>query len=129
MAVYFARVGRYIKVGYSENPERRVRRMLSSATRYGAPLDCDIYDRELLATIPGDLNAERACHAALEDYAAGCEFFIDEPGVREFIELAQRGEFPQIVRPGGWFVPPSRVTAEDREHLHSVLNRLFGAAS
>lgn len=104
MSVYFAKVGRYIKVGYSSNPERRVANLFKSSTRYARPYDLSASaPRELLLVIDGATDVEHRCHEALGEYAAGCEFFVDEPGVREFMAAAQRGEFPTIVRPEGQF--------------------------
>lgn len=126
MSVYFARVGRYIKVGYSENPERRVRNLMKSATRYGLPADLrPDAPRELLAAIPGGLGVEWTCHESLDDFAAGGEFFIDEPPVRGFIAEAQAGRFPVVTRDGGPFVPVDLTTDEDRAALTRALNCMF----
>lgn len=106
MSVYFIKVGRYIKVGYSENPERRCERLWSSTTRYGRPWDMSTKEpRELLLVIEGEKDDERECHEALADYYSACEWFIDEPGVREFMEIAKTGKYPKMVRPGGEFIP------------------------
>ena len=126
MSVYFAQVGRYIKVGYSENPERRVANLFKSTTRYNRPWDMPLdADRELLLTIPGDKNTERLCHRALADYAAGCEFFIDEPGVREFMARAAAGDLEPVTRPGGEFVPVhhSQMLPERRAELDGLIAR------
>jgi hypothetical protein len=126
MSVYFAQVGRYIKVGFSENPERRVARLFTSTTRYNRPWDMPLdAERVLLATIPGDKSTERMCHRALSDYAAGCEFFIDEPGVREFMTRAAAGDFSPVERPGGEFVPVhhSQMLPERRAELDSLITR------
>lgn len=92
MSVYFARVGQYVKVGYSENPERRVRRLFASETRYGAPTDCPtgLAHRELLATLPGDTGPESVAHAALDDFRVVGEFFVDEPQVRDYLARCVR---------------------------------------
>lgn len=103
MSVYFAQVGGYIKVGSSDDPERRVRRLFSSETRYCKPDDCptDAGSRRLLLTIPGSLNVEWSCHRALDDFRVVGEFFIDEPGVRDFMERAALGDLSPVERPGG----------------------------
>jgi hypothetical protein len=107
MAVYFAQVGRYIKVGYSASPERRVRNLFRSGTSKSAPADCprDKASRRLLAVIPGSLDTEHACHVALDDFAVGGEFFVDEPEVRHFIAEAKRGHIEQMTRPAGPVTP------------------------
>lgn len=126
MSVYFARVGRYVKVGYSLTPERRVANLFQSGTRYARPVDCPLdAERELLAVIDGGLNEEDACHQALDDFAAGCEFFIDEPPVRAFIEQAKAGRIVSIAREGGPFEPVSNITDEDRASLRHALDHLF----
>lgn len=126
MSVYFAKVGRYIKVGFSENPERRVRNLFKSSTRYDVPFDLDVRERrELLLYIPGQLNRERACHEALEDFAAGCEWFIDEPPVREFMAKAAVGVIERVSRPEGEFVPVSGVTPEEERRCADIIDGLF----
>ena len=128
MSVYFARVGQYIKVGYSRTPERRVANLFSSATRYSRPTDLEAdAPRELLATIPGGLGVERMCHSMLGDFAAGGEFFIDESPVRSFITEATAGRFTRPVRSGGPFEPVSDVTDEQQAHLLTVLDHIFDA--
>jgi hypothetical protein len=126
MTVYFARVGDYIKVGVSTNPVRRVKNLFQSSTRYGRPADCPLdAPRELLATMPGWLNEEAACHAALSEYAAGGEFFIDEPPVRKFIADAIAGSMYKVPRAAGEFIPASHVTPEQEAHLAGVIANLF----
>jgi hypothetical protein len=126
MSVYFARVGRYIKIGYSRSPERRVANLFKSGTRYARPVDCPLdAERELLAVIPGGLNEEAMCHGMLEGFAAGCEFFIDEPPVRTFIAEALEGRFMHPVREGGPFEPVSAITDEDRAKLQYALDHMF----
>jgi len=121
MSVYFIKVGRYIKVGYSENPERRCQNLWKSSTRYGRPWDLSLSaPRELLLVIPGSKQTEGACHRALADFAAGCEFFIDEPEVRAFMERATRGAYKRkVVRPAGPFEPVSHedMLPERRDEL------------
>lgn len=130
MSVYFARVGQYIKVGHSANPERRVRRLFASETRYGAPDDCPtgLEHRELLATLPGHTTQEATAHAALDDFRVAGEFFVDEPEVRSYLArsvsaghvLAER-----VMRPAG---PVHESTAADGLDP-AVLSRIFGRAS
>lgn len=107
MSVYFARVGRYIKVGFSENPERRAARLFASATRYGAPKDIGAgTPRELIGFVPGHLNEERTAHAALNDFRVTGEWFIDEPEVRDYIRRCLAADdvaTSRVVRPAGEF--------------------------
>jgi hypothetical protein len=112
VSVYFIKVGRYVKVGYSANPERRCAKLWQSGTRYGRPFDLSIKEpRELLAAVDGGTDLEHQCLQALRDYSVGCEFVIDEPGVREVMRQVMAGEEPtRQERPGGEFVP---VRGED----------------
>jgi hypothetical protein len=107
VSVYFAQVGRYVKVGYSANPERRVANLFKSATRYGIPRDLDIrLPRHLLAAVPGHLNEERAAHAALDDFRVWGEWFLDEPEVRDYIRRCVGADdvaTERVVRPAGQF--------------------------
>lgn len=126
MSVYFIKVGRYIKVGYSQTPERRCAALWKSSARYGRPWDLSVTEpRELLLTIPGSKNDEALCHAALDDFAAGCEWFIDEPQVREFMTKASRGAYPKTRRPAGPFEPVSheQMLPERRAELDRMTAR------
>lgn len=134
MSVYFIRAGRYIKVGYSTNPERRFRRLFASGTRYTAPEDCPtaLADRELLRHIDGDASTEARIHEALSDFAVGLEWFIDEPEVRAFIATAEdAAEYERVVRPGGEFSPPYDETRdlspEAQDRLRRALDGMFVA--
>jgi hypothetical protein len=65
--LYFIRLGDRIKVGYTENVDRRLT---------GLPHE------ELLGVIPGTLEDEKAWHALLADYrAAGREWYRAAPEV------------------------------------------------
>jgi hypothetical protein len=109
MSVYFAKVGRYLKIGYSENPERRVRNLWRSTTRYGRPWDLSINETpRLLLAVDGDKHDEQQIHAALDDFYACLEWFIDEPPVRDFMREVENGAsgcYLPMPRPGGPFVP------------------------
>jgi hypothetical protein len=112
MYVYFAAVGGLIKVGYSENPERRVRNLFRGSTLYGAPVDA--YEARgtqvMLRTIEGCKTVERRCHEALADFEVSLEWFLDEPPVRAFIDAAEdwREDYPRVVREGGPVEPDWR---------------------
>ena len=123
MSVYFAKVGRYIKVGFSENPERRVANLFQSSTRYGAPRDIDsTTPRELLAAVDGTKSGERAAHATLADFCVMGEWFMDEPEVREFMAACVAGNgVPRAVRierPAGayrWSDDPVLYSPEEHQ--------------
>ena len=117
MSVYFAQVGHYIKIGYSENPERRVRRLFSSDTRYGAPEDCprDLASRHLIRAIDGTKDDEGRIHRALDDFCVGLEWYVDEPALREYIATVEQteGEYPVLVREEG----PAFVAYDEERDL------------
>lgn len=128
MSVYFIKVGRYVKVGFSTNPDRRMATLWSSSTRYNRPWDLSLDEpREMLLVIDGDKSVEWLCHKMLSDFWAGSgEWYIDEPGVREFIWRAHFGDFPEMVRPGGRFVPVphEEMLPERRIELDAMVRRV-----
>lgn len=136
MSVYFIKVGRYLKIGYSENPERRCQNLWRSTTRYGRPWDLSTKEpRELLAVIDGDKSTEYWVHQSLDDFRSNCEFFIDEQPVRDFIELVTSrpfadDEFPIVTRAAGPFerVSHEHMLPERRVELDRMLARARGAA-
>lgn len=126
MSVYFIRCGRYIKVGFSRNPERRCKNLWQGSTRGTRPWDLSIKEeRTLLLTIDGDKSVEWRCHTALSDYWANGEWFIDEPGIHDFMEQAARGRFPVAVRPGGRFEPVGHehMIQERRDEIDRAIAR------
>lgn len=106
MSVYFIRVGRYVKVGYSENPERRFRRLFSSTTSYSAPWDCPrgLAERQLLGYVCGGKDDEGVAHRALEGFSVGCEFYLAEQPVLDYVAScldANRVAADRVVRVAG----------------------------
>ena len=107
MSVYFIRLGKYLKVGYSENPERRFRRLFAGSTSYAAPWDCPrkLSERTLLGYVPGTKDDERDAHDALADFGVGCEFYLAERGslayVDRCLEYGVVISRSPLVRPGG----------------------------
>ena len=105
MSVYFIACGGFIKVGFSEDPERRVANLFRSGSRYSAPRAA--YEargtQQLIGFVAGTKTTERAMHLALEDFAAGCEWFVDEPAVREFAATCtpEEEDYPKVTRLGG----------------------------
>lgn len=136
MSVYFAEVGRYIKIGYSQNAERRVLHLFASETRYGAPKDAPTTraGRRLLKVIDGNECTERAVHLALDDFRVMGEWFIDEPEVRAFMADVQTAKrYPQITRPAGPFDresdPVLRMSDAERAHVEWAVSRIFAGTS
>lgn len=136
MSVYFAQVGPHIKIGFSRNPERRVRRLFASATRYDLPpgTPTDLASRHLIRYIDGDLGTERAVHVALEDFSLGNEWFADEPQVRDFIANVETATYYEPVpRPGGpvidWMDPFRGMTDAEIEQYQRAIDNLFAGTS
>lgn len=108
MSVYFIQVGRYFKIGYSEDPQRRFDRLHQSGTRYTFPTDASwhLADRVLYKVIEGDQSIEWAIHTAVSDFGVGLEWFLDEPLLRAFIDglptHVDRRDIEPVERPGGW---------------------------
>jgi hypothetical protein len=128
MSVYFAQVGPYIKIGYSENPDRRVRNLMASATRYGAPKGTPTRrcERHLIRSIRGSKNTEALIHQALADFCAGNEWFVDEPEVRDFIANVECAtEYRSVVRPVGEYYSPMEIGPDEARQLRKVLDGLF----
>jgi hypothetical protein len=106
MSIYFIACGGFIKVGYSDDPVRRTARLFSSTSAYTAPRAA--YEargsQELLGYIYGDKADERRLQQALDDYAVGCEWFVDEPELRAYLSsLPEDGGiyYPPLKRAGG----------------------------
>lgn len=123
MSVYFIRVGRYFKIGYTDDPLRRFDCLHKGGTRYTFPADAswDVDERDLYKVIYGDKSAERSIHLALDNFAVGLEWFLDEPPLREFIdslpeELSdeQRWGFEPVARDGGWCEAEYRAVQHGR---------------
>lgn len=93
MSVYFIRVGRYFKIGTSEDPELRFKRLFNGSTNYAAPWDCSrrLADRTLVGFVPGGRSEEHAAHKALENFGVGCEFFLAEPLVIDYVQRSLIG--------------------------------------
>lgn len=64
--VYFLRVGKRIKIGYSNDPERRARDLQA----------------ELIGFAPGGRQLEAALHYDLREYRDRKEWYRDKPAVR-----------------------------------------------
>lgn len=107
MSVYFIAAGGYIKIGCSEDAQRRFERLHRSGTAATFPpgVSTALADRRLLRVVSGWLTEETAVHRALDEFSVGLEWFLDEPPVREFIaSLPDKcpAHLPRVTRPGGW---------------------------
>lgn len=128
MSVYFIACGGFVKVGYSEDPDKRCANLFRGTSRYTAPRAA--YEargtQTILSVIEGTLSTERAAHAALEDFYAGCEWFVDEPAVREFAMTCtpEERDYPKVVREGGpVFVPFGERGGGNAELAYRLLEK------
>ena len=88
MSVYVIECAGLLKIGYSETPERRVANLFQSTSAYTAPRAA--YEargtQRLIHVIDGaSKDDERAIHLALDDYSIGCEWFVNEQAVLDFV--------------------------------------------
>ena len=98
MSVYFARVGRYVKVGYSRNPAQRIRQI--QRANLVAPEDLDrSAPVELLRVIPGNSLHETEAHCALAEFHAAGEWFHAEPELLAHLPLMTTRPYPFVVNP------------------------------
>lgn len=100
MSVYFICVGRYVKVGFSDDPDRRFQNLHKSGTRYTFPVDASIKveDRQLYRVVDGWKDAEEYIHIALDNYAVGLEWFLAEAPVFEFIDALPSFPSDRLIR-------------------------------
>ena len=130
MSVYVIECAGLLKIGYSEDPERRVTNLFKSTSRYTAPRAA--YEargtQRLVHTIPGATKQdERAIHRALDHYSIGCEWFVDEPDLWDVLQTFEPGDQPTLaVRPEGpvwdsW--PPADRGGRNAELAGSVLSK------
>lgn len=87
MTIYFIRAGDSgnIKIGYTSGSAQNRMRQLQTG---------NIFDLELLGTIPGEMRDEKSMHEVLSDYSLRGEWFRPDP---EFIELVNKmidGQLP-----------------------------------
>lgn len=76
--IYFVKAGQFLKIGISENPEKRVREL-----QIGNP-----HKLELLGTIPGDEQDETEIHNAFSDHHSHGEWYFYSKPVRTFVKFA-----------------------------------------
>lgn len=123
MSVYFAQAGRFFKIGYSDNAERRFMALHKSGSRYTFPegVSLDLADRHLYRVIDGDKSREHDIQLALDQFAVGLEWFLDEPPVRAFIDalptefsIRRRDVLAEVERDGGWCEDEYRAVQHGR---------------
>lgn len=136
MSLYVIECAGLLKVGYSENPERRTANLFQSGSRYSAPraaYEARGTQRLLLVIDRATKSDVRAAHLALDDYAIGCEWFLNESPVRDFLVDFQPGTMPApLVRAAGpaWeSTPPRERGGGNADLAMSVLAKRRRAAA
>lgn len=76
--VYFVRIGKHIKIGFSSNLRRRLKSFENSAV--------DVY---LMLAVPGDRSLEQRIHRLLVDERITREIFHPESRLLRFIEMIE----------------------------------------
>lgn len=94
--VYVIRFGRYVKVGWSQDPHGRMRK-LRYERRLAHPVDADMKDCEVLGWIPGAESLERKMHHVLKEYRVRGEFFLLPESLMAALAT---------LRPGSMIAPP-----------------------
>jgi hypothetical protein len=87
--VYFARAGRFVKIGTTCYPERRVQQIRRATSGGAVPLDVDRRTTELVTTVPGGRAHERAMHERFVEARAVGEWFHATPELLAFIAIAE----------------------------------------
>lgn len=87
MAVYFIRDGKYIKIGVSADPWRR---LAGFQTAHHSKL-------ELLAVMPGGGDLEAGLHRSFASHLKQGEWFEENPALLAFIEMVKQ-TFPEAQR-------------------------------
>jgi T5orf172 domain-containing protein len=93
MSIYAARLGRYIKIGYSRNPEKRILAIRKTTRR---PNHLAGGRPDLVKVAPGDIFLEYWIHTALRAHSVAGEWYLDTPALREF--LATLDQSPAALR-------------------------------
>ena len=100
MSVYAISCAGLLKIGYSDDPAKRTVNLFQSTSRYSAPRAA--YEARGTQTIAvviegADKFDERAIHEALDDFSIGCEWFVDEPPVRDLLAAFTPGDMPETI--------------------------------
>ena len=88
MSVYAIRCGGLIKIGFSENPARRCAKLFRGSTLYSAPRAAyEARGTQVLVHVIEKASKSDECliHRLLDDFAIGCEWFVDEQPVHDVL--------------------------------------------
>lgn len=85
--VYFIRAGRRVKIGFSVNPENRLRTIKGGSSK--APVGLDTSKARIVALEPGGIQRERELHYKFSHLREAGEWFRGAPELTAYInELA-----------------------------------------
>jgi len=84
--IYFVKVGKRVKIGYSEDVASRLCQLQTGSSE---PLT-------LLGTVPGNMQLEKAIHVLLSPYRVQGEWFVHSGACRQFINVALAGAAPTL---------------------------------
>lgn len=116
--IYFAHIGDYVKVGFSTNPEKRVKTLRSPGERTihpalradgAGPFIPALEPLRSLHSVPTRRyphDAESEAHCALYQYHVNGEWFIGEPDLIAWIERQETDRFSWLPRAGGPYHEP-----------------------
>jgi hypothetical protein len=130
MSVYVIECAGLLKIGYSENPERRTAKLFQSTSAYTAPRAA--YEargtQRLIHVIKGARKDDEAMiHRALDDYSIGAEWFVNESAVLEVVHAFEPDDVPAPrIRPQGpaWAeMPLAEQGGQNVELAMSLLNK------
>ena len=108
--VYFVRIGKHIKIGYTTNLAKRLKAFENSA-----------YDIEVLAAIPGDRALERSLHVWLSEYRIQRELFRREWRVTGFIDSFNLFGFERAMQYLKETSPHALARRKEEDHVNRVI--------
>ena len=84
--VYFIRCGQYVKIGYSKDPDVRLKQIRSGLDAALIPPNLDIGPAELVTTENGGLTRERELHTKFSHLRHTGEWFTEAPELTDYIK-------------------------------------------
>lgn len=128
MSVYAISCAGLLKIGFSDDPQKRTANLFKSSSRYAAPVAAfAARGTQTLAVVIERATKcdERAIHEALDDFSIGAEWFVDEPPVRDLLAAFKPNDLPKPVRrecgPAWESWPPSERGGGNVELAYAVL--------
>lgn len=109
--VYFVRIGKAIKIGFTKNIEKRLKAFMTSAV-----------DVALLFTIPGDRSLEKKLHVLLAESKIARELFRSSE-VLQFIEIVKFFGFERGIKMLENSTPAARRKAKEQNFVARVAAR------